>query len=74
MAERKDNMYMSKFFKTLEDAEAFKKQNGGALYKLKARVKKGQGPNSYQVEAHMRGMTKEEMQKLPYCVAWNEKG
>ena len=66
-------MYMSKFFKTLEDADAFKKQNGGALYKLKARVKKGQGPNSYTIEAMMRGLTEEEMKDFPYCVAWNQK-
>jgi hypothetical protein len=66
-------MYMSKFFKTLDEAEEFRKKNGGALYKLKARVKKGQGPNSYTIEAMMRGMTEEEMQALPYCIAWNQK-
>lgn len=66
-------MYMSKFFPTLEEAEAFQKQNGGALYKLKTKIKKGHGPNSYTIEAIMRGMTEEEMQALPYCVAWNQK-
>lgn len=67
-------LYMNKFFKTLEEAETFQKKNGcGALYKLKAKVKKGQGPNNYTIEAMMQGMTEEQMQELPYCVAWNQK-
>ena len=64
-------MYMSRFFQTLEEAESFQKQHGGALYRLKAKVKKGQGPNNYKIEAMMRGLTKADMESLPYCVAWN---
>lgn len=66
-------MYMSKFFPTLAEAEAFQKQNGGALYKYHAKVKRGQGINNYTTEALMRGMTHAEMEVLPYCVAWNQK-
>ena len=66
-------MYMSRFFQTFEEAESFQKQNGGALYRLKAKVKKGQGPNNYKIEAMMRGLTEADMESFPYCVAWNQK-
>ena len=66
-------MYMSRFFQTLEEAESFQKQHGGALYRLKAKVKKGHGPNNYKIEAIMRGLTEADMKSLPYCVAWNQK-
>lgn len=66
-------MYMSKFFRSLEEAESFKKNHGGALYKYKAKVKKGTGMNDYKIEALMLGMSEDEMQEKPYCVAWNQK-
>lgn len=66
-------MYMSRFFQTLEEAESFQRQHGGALYRLKAKVKKGHGPNNYKIEAIMRGLTEADMKSLPYCVAWNQK-
>ena len=66
-------MYCHKFFATLDEAEKFKKDQGfGAIYRLNAKVKKGQGPNSYTIEAYMAGMTTEDMLKKPFCVAWNE--
>lgn len=66
-------MYMSAFFKTLDDANEFRKKNGGIIYKFTARVNKVTGMNDYKIEAFMRGMSEDEMQEKPYCVAWNQK-
>ena len=63
-------IYMSKFFKTKEEAKQFQKQNGcGALY---SNVKGSRTKQSYLVEAGMRGMSMEFCEEHPFVVAWNE--
>ena len=45
-------MYCNKFFKTEDEAKAFQKSHGGALYK---NVKRSHTRESYRVEAAMAG-------------------
>ena len=66
-------MYMSAFFRTMDEAKSFSRKNGGIIFKYTARVNKLSGMNDYKIEALARGMSEEEMQEKPYCVAWNQK-
>lgn len=64
-------MYMSKFFETEEQAREFRKINKyGAIY---SNVEGSRTKKSYIVEASMRGMSEEQIEKFPYVVAWNQK-
>lgn len=67
-------MYNNKFFKTREEAVAFQRQHGGALYSNtpKSRTKK-----DYRAEMAVAFDARMELvnpNETPYCVAWNEKG
>ena len=63
-------MYCNKFFKTEDEAKAFQKSHGGALYK---NVKRGRTRESYRVEAIMAvqggWMRSTDVDTHPYCVA-----
>ena len=65
--------YNNKFFKTEEEAKAFQKKHGGALYKNTwgSRTKR-----EFSVECAVaydaRGESINRV-KTPYCVAWNER-
>lgn len=65
-------MYCNKFFKTEDEAKAFQKSHGGALYK---NVKRSHTRKSYRVEAAMAvqggWMHGTDLDAHPYCVAWN---
>ena len=65
-------MYCNKFFKTEEEAKAFKKSHGGALYK---NIKGSRTRQSYRVEAMMAvqggWLRSAEVDSYPFCVAWN---
>ena len=63
--------YCNKFFKTEEQAKAFKKERGyGVLYKNTphSRTKK-----EYEAEADMMRVSQKEREKHPFVVAWDEK-
>lgn len=65
-------MYCNKFFKTEDEAKAFQKSHGGALYK---NIKRSRTRESYRVEAIMAvqggWMHSTDADTHPYCVAWN---
>ena len=67
-------MYCNKFFKTEEEAKAFKKSHGGALYK---NIKGSHTRQAYRVEAMMAvqggWLRSTETDTYPFCVAWNGK-
>lgn len=61
-------LYAHKFFKTKENAKAFLRKHGGALY--------SNAPGSctkqdYLTEAAMAEMTEKQREERPFCVAWN---
>ena len=64
-------MYCNKFFKTEEEAKAFKKSHGGALYK---NIKGSHTRQAYRVEAMMAvqggWLRSTETDTYPFCVAW----
>lgn len=61
-------LYAHKFFKTKENAQAFQRKHGGALYSNApgSRTKK-----DYLTEAVMAEMTEKQREERPFCVAWN---
>lgn len=61
-------LYARKFFKTKENAKAFQKKHGGAMY---ADVPGSRTRKDYNVEACLAELTASEREKYPYCVAWN---
>ena len=67
-------MYCNKFFRTEEEAKAFKKSHGGALYK---NIKGSHTRQAYRVEAMMAvqggWFRSTETDTYPFCVAWNGK-
>lgn len=63
-------MYMNKFFKTKEEAKAFQKEHGGALY---SNAKGSRTKRDYQTEAAMMEKTEAFREEHPYVVAWNQK-
>ena len=67
-------MYCNKFFRTEEEAKAFKKSHGGALYK---NVKGSRTRQAFRVEAMMAVQggwpLSTEMGAHPFCGAWNGK-
>lgn len=66
-------VYRQKFFATKQEARAFQKKNGGALYSVKAKNRDTR--TDYFVEAALLfTRTGEEInpKEFPYCIAWNE--
>lgn len=65
-------IFKNQFFKTKEEALAFKKKRGGgAIY---SNVKGSKTKRSYQIELIILGRPGDEefMKEYPYVVAWNE--
>ena len=63
--------YIHIFFDTYEAARSFQRKQGyGALYCKKSRFKRSR--EGYSDEAFMAGLTDEQQDATPYCVAWNE--
>lgn len=61
-------LYAHKFFKTKEDAKAFQKKHGGALY---SNAPGSRTKQDYLTEAVMAEMTEKQREERPFCVAWN---
>ena len=64
--------YNNRFFSTKDEAKAFQKKHGGAMYSStpRSRTKK-----DFQVEMAVALDARAEVidpDKTPYCVAWNE--
>ncbi len=64
-------MYHNKFFKTLEDARAFQRIHGGALYSNAPRSRTKQ---DYKAEMAVALDARQEVvnpEETPFVVAWN---
>lgn len=64
--------YNNKFFATREEAKAFQKKHGGALYSY---VPRSRTKRDFMVEIMIAYDARKEVidkEKTPYCVAWNE--
>lgn len=61
-------LYAHKFFKTQEEARAFQREHGGALY---SGLPGSHTRKDYAVEAAMAEMTEKQREDCPFCVAWN---
>lgn len=61
-------LYAHKFFKTKENAKAFQRKHGGALY---SNAPGSRTKRDYITEAAMAGMTEKQREDRPFCVAWN---
>lgn len=61
-------LYAHKFFKTKEDAKAFQKKHGGALY---SNAPGSRTKRDYLTEAAMAEMTEKQREERPFCVARN---
>lgn len=61
-------LYAHKFFKTKENAKAFQRKHGGALY---SNAPGSRTKRDYITEAAMAGMTEKQCEDRPFCVAWN---
>lgn len=65
-------MYNNKFFKTREEAKAFQKEHGGAIY---SNTPKSKTKRSFRVEMTVAFDARNEFvnpNETPWCVAWNE--
>lgn len=65
-------MYCNKFFRTREEAKAFQHEHGGAIYSC---TKNSKTKRRYNIEIGLAFDARREivdMNKLPWCVAWNE--
>lgn len=65
-------MYNNKFFKTREEAKAFQKEHGGAMYSYTPRSKTKRDFQCEMAVAFDARMEVVDINKTPYCVAWNE--
>lgn len=66
-------MYNNKFFRTREEAKAFQKEHGGAMYSATPKSKtKRYFLDEMRVafDARLECVNPNE---TPYCVAWNER-
>lgn len=61
-------LYAHKFFKTKENAKAFQRKHGGALY---SNAPGSRTKQDYLTEAAMAEMTEKQREERPFCVAWN---
>lgn len=64
-------MYYNKFFKTLPEAKAFQKENGGALYSGTPKSKTKKEFMAEKAIAFDARMEIVDASVTPYCVAWN---
>ena len=65
-------MYNNKFFKTREEAKAFQKEHGGAIY---SDTPKSKTKRSFRAEMAVAFDARREFvnpNETPWCVAWNE--
>lgn len=65
-------MYNNRFFKTREEAKAFQKENGGAIY---SDTPKSKTKRSFCAEMAVAFDARREVvnpNKTPWCVAWNQ--
>ena len=65
--------YNNRFFKTKEEAVAFQKQHGGAIY---SNAPRSRSKMDFHVEMMVALDARHEVvdpSKTPWCVAWNEK-
>lgn len=68
-------MYNNRFFKTEEEAKAFRKQHGGALLHVTKRSHR-QTKRDFSDEMSIAYDARGEVvnpEETPWCVAWNEK-
>ena len=68
-------MYNNRFFETLEEAKAFKKQHGGVLISLSPRSRREKRLD-FQAEMAVAWDARGEAvdpERTPHCVAWNER-
>lgn len=68
-------MFNNKFFKTEEEAKAFKKSHGGTLIAIKPKSRKatrGAFAAEMMVAYDGRGEVVDP-NETPFCVAWNER-
>lgn len=66
--------YNNRFFKTEEEAKAFKKEHGGVLLRMTPRSRRETQLNflaEMAVAYDARGEVVNQFE-TPYCVAWNE--
>lgn len=64
--------YNNRFFKTKEEAVAFQKQHGGAIY---SNAPRSRSKTDYHVETMVAWDARHEVidpNLMPWCVAWNE--
>lgn len=61
-------LYAHKFFRTKENAQAFQRKHGGALY---SNAPGSRTKQDYLTEAVMAEMTQKQREECPFCVAWN---
>lgn len=65
-------MYNNKFFKTREEAKAFQKEHGGAIYSDTPKSKTKRGFRTEMTVAFDGRMEVVNPNETPWCVAWNE--
>ena len=65
-------MYNNKFFKTREEAKVFQKEHGGAIYSCTPHSKTKRDYNAEMTVAFDARREIVDMNKTPWCVAWNE--
>lgn len=61
-------LYAHEFFRTKEEASAFQRERGGALY---SNLPGSRTRKAYAVEACMAELTEKQRKDNPFCVAWN---
>lgn len=65
--------YNNKFFGTREEAKAFQKEHGGAMYSYTPHSKTKADFRVEMAVAWDARMESVNEEKTPYCVAWNER-
>ena len=65
-------MYNNKFFRTREEAKSFQQEHGGAIYSCTPRSKTKRDYNAEMTVAFDARREIVDMNKTPWCVAWNE--
>lgn len=64
--------YNNKFFHTREEAKAFQREHGGCLYSC---IPRSSTKHAFRIEMAVAFDARQEivdMNKTPWCVAWNE--
>ena len=65
--------YNNKFFATREEAKAFQKEHGGAIYSATPKSKTKRSFCTEMAVAFDARMEVVNPNETPWCVAWNEK-